>query len=255
MVTSNFNQVKNITKGCPRRSLLYLNDIAGKLQYYAVRKKYLKQKITDYIVDKFDIDEPAQEYDQDNEFDTRIKSEQVDTTAAIWGNLDAMIKKHNITITTLKQSFAYESDDIEAINVTLDGIGTFEGDDALFKIVPTTRFSREFAWELILAQKALQQDIKYRLIVLKLGNGTFREVFKLGDRNKNGSPSKRQGALGPWENLRTEAEKMIKEGRGILSNMDENPTKFNIPQFSSCGTCPFHNYTVKFNGDDITCSG
>ena len=251
METIKFYQVKNIASGCPRRSLFYLNNIEGKSQYYTAKKKFTTQKIIDYTVGRFGLDAVDPVYEP-GEFDGRLSSETLDD---IMSNFDALIKGHDITVSSVNRDLEYEVDGLGTVKLNIDAIGTFEGADAVFKIVPTTKFSRDYAWELILAEKTIRGDINYRLIVLKLGNGTFREISKLGDRNKDGSLSKRSGALGPWESLRAESEKMIREGWKVLSEMESNPTQYNSPRFGGCGTCPFHNYEVIFNGETVTCSG
>lgn len=255
METLTFEQLKNLPKGCPRRSLFYLNKIGGKLQYYLTKKKYINQLILNYLDKRFNLKQNLQVYDPNNEFNERLQRENADEILA---NLDGLINKYAIKILSLKTALEFNNFEIDEKNSTfkfeVDAIGTFNGVYTIFKITPLSRFKREFAYELILAKMGLAPE-KTKLIVLKLGKGEIREIKKNGDINKNGSPSKRKGALGNWTILLNEAKNFLKEAYGIYFMIQEQPQSFNKPNFGSCGTCQYHNYEVEFEREKIICSG
>ena len=257
MTKVKFYKLKTIEKGCSRRTLFGSLKSAGKVkgvsQYYPKKMVYIKTKLFDYIANKFSSAKVLDDfpYKVGGRFDIRLEREDV---MPLIDNLEKLIAEHEISIESLNIPVTYESDGIK-VGLNCDAKGTFDGDLAIFKLNPTTRFNKEDAYELVCINKlATESDGEcYRLVVLKLGNGEIREVLENGDRNKNGSLSK--NGLPEWTTLQNETDHTIENVSNILKGIETSPEEYNIPTFGSCATCPYHNVEIAFNGKNIICVG
>ncbi len=59
---------------------------------------------------------------------------------------------------------------------------------------------------------------------MKLGIGDYRKIFELGDRNKDGSLSKK--GVPPWEEIKIQADEKLKTNYELIEKMEKNPDEF-----------------------------
>ena len=256
MTEIKFYKLKDFDKGCSRRSLFAILEHEGKIkgisQYYSTKLLYTKTKLLDYFINKFSAKaEDDFSYKVGSKFDIRLEREDI---SPIIDNLEKLIADHEITVMRANIPVTYEYKGIE-VTLNCDAKGTFDGDLVIFKLNTTTRFNREDAYELVCINTiATTSDGEhYRLIVLKLGNGDFREVFEDGDRNKNGTLKK--NGIPEWTTLQNEIDDRIENVSAVLEGIENSPEEYDIPTFGSCGTCPYHNVEITFGGKTIICVG
>ncbi len=158
--------------------------------------------------------------------------------SALVGNLNTLISENEINASEINKYISYSVNDV-AVGIFIDSIRTFEGKSALFKLNLTSRFNRNDALELACAESSVgnSNGKVERLVILKLGSGEVREIFKDGDRTKKGELSKR--GLPPWEELRKEADDLIKNAYKLRTKMEQSPDSYNNHVFGTCGTCPY----------------
>ncbi len=247
-----FYELIRLEKVCPRRTAFKLLGIKGRAQYYPAKRYYEKTKIHEFLKNKF----PNAKLTGISEklygnFAKRLEKEDV---SALMSNLDTLISENEINASEINKYVSYSVNDV-AVGIFIDLVGMFEGKSALFKLNLTSRINRNDALELACAEVSVGNSNRKveRLLILKLGSGEVREIFKDGDRTKKGELSKR--GLPPWEELRKEADNLIKNAYNLRKKMEQNPESYNNPVFGTCGTCPYHNFEIKFKGKKIICTG
>ncbi|MFX1376431.1 MAG: hypothetical protein ACFFA0_11500 [Promethearchaeota archaeon] len=248
----NFYRLINLENACPRKTILSLSMIKGISQYYPNKQTYLRNKVFEYLIDKFDLDTISDSFQKvDENFVERLEKEG---TSELITNLEHLIHENEIIIHEINKPFSYVTDGF-ATEIYVDGIGSFRGQHSIFKFNLTSRFNRQNALELALVESQLHNDgdAIERLIDLKLGSGDYREILKQGDLTKNGKLSAR--GLSPWEDLQKEAKKLLKNGYKLLKKMETNSDSYNTPMFGPCNTCPYHNIKIEFHGKKIICTG
>ncbi|MFX0072774.1 MAG: hypothetical protein ACFFAO_16960, partial [Candidatus Hermodarchaeota archaeon] len=191
-----FYEVIDLEKKCPRRTILSLTKIQGNPQYFNARKSYERLKIYEHLAKKFSkakYNKYAKEVEKI--FLPRLKKEKISDLTA---NLDSLIAQYNIQFTEINISTIYNVNKTP-IDIYLDGLGTFDGKNAIFKLNLTTRLKHTDALFLVSARHALKTSHPTieKLVVLKLGSGEIRDLLKEGDRTKSGSLDKR--SLPPWK--------------------------------------------------------
>ena len=55
--------------------------------------------------------------------------------------------------------------------------------------------------------------------------------------------------------IKKQADEKLIANYELLNKMEKNPDEYNINVFGTCGTCPYHNFEVDFNGQKIICTG
>ena len=247
-----FFRVIDFEKACPRRMVWYILGIEGKPQYYYNKIIFERGKVFEHLLEMFPNASGTTDIGRIDEiFKDKINEEDVNELIK---NLDSIVSAHKIEITEINTKTDYPLT-TPPIRIYCDAIGNIEGVDALFKINMTQRFKKDDAYELVLAENMInpEKKKKYRLISLKLGQGDYREILKNGDRNKDGSLSKR--GLQPWNQLKEEIDENLKKNFELIKKMENDPNSYDIPVFGTCGTCPYHNVEVIINKQKITCLG
>jgi hypothetical protein len=248
-----YYQLKNTSRGCPRRTLFYLEGLEGRPQYYAALKRRTKQRILDYLKGRFPNSElfgDGDIYDPDNEFEERLRESGSEEVAA----LAEIVGKRSIELTRIRETFDYPLEvagEEVLVEMRADAIGTLDGEPALMKIATSSRYS-EYALELACIEALLEED-HYEIFVLRLPRRECRKIRQRGDRTKSGRLSKR--GLAPWPDLVEQAEGMMREAVELREAMRSEPEAHDRPEFGPCSTCPFHNYTVVFRGREVNCAG
>lgn len=247
-----FFQLINLEKACPRRTLFQLNKMEGVSQFFYARKKYERNKILEYLIDKFSLKTRNQMFRPiEEQFISRLERDGVENLIT---NLENILKENPFKISEVNVPLIYSLNGTD-IELFLDGIGMFRDEPSIFKFNLTTRFSQTDVFELACAENALHssgRDIDH-LIILFLGNGNYRELMKRGDITKSGTLSKK--GLPPWESLREEANDKLTIGLTLMLDIKKNPKKYNSPEFGTCLTCPYHNFEVEYDGEKIICTG
>jgi len=239
-----FFRVIDFEKACPRRMAWYILEIEGTPQYYYNKLIFERGKLFDHLLSKFPNASGTTDLERVDEiFQGKFNEEEI---SELISNIDSLISEHNITFTEINKKVDYPLTD-KPIRLYCDGIGTFKGKDALFKVNMTQRFRKDDAYELVLIEHLLNPEKMktYRLITLKLGQGDFREVFEQGDRNKDGSLNKR--GLQPWNTLKERIDGKLTENYELIQQMEHDPNSYDIPVFGTCGTCPYHDVEVIVN--------
>ena len=247
-----FFRVIDFEKACPRRMVWYMLEIEGKPQYYYNKLIYERGKVFEHLLTTFPKASGSTELERmDEVFKDKFEEED---GYDLFFYLDSMISANAIEITEVNKKIDYSLTN-PPIRLYCDAVGTFDGDDALFKLNMTQRFKKDDAYELVLVENMVNPGKKknYRLITLQLGEGKYREIFENGDRNQDGSLSKR--GLQPWTNLKDEIDENLKENFELIKKMEIDPICYDIPLFGTCGTCPYHNVEVVVHRQKVTCLG
>ena len=73
-----FYTLLNLEKACPQRTIFRLKGIKGICQYYHARKIYERNRIYQYLADKFHLDTSKISFqDNDGEFTSRLEKEEI----------------------------------------------------------------------------------------------------------------------------------------------------------------------------------
>lgn len=248
----NFYRLINIEDACPRRTVFSLKGVEGISQYFQNHQIFLRSELFKYLNEKFELKvevDSLQKVDED--FQARFEQEGV---GELINNFESLIIQNDIDMTEVNKHVTYIPNGF-SVDMFLDGLGIFQGSHSLFKFNLTTRFNRHDAYELVCGEFFLRNSGKTveKLIDLKLGSGDFREILRDGDRTKKGTLSAK--GLAPWEDLREETEKALKDGYKLMKKMEEDPNTYNVPMFGPCNTCPYHNIEIKYDDHKIICTG
>ncbi len=250
---TNFYRLIELEKACPRKMVFYILNIQGIPQYYFNKVIFERGKVFEFLLKKFGLEGTTDLDRIHDNFKNRFKNEN-ENVDNILENLDSLISKNKIKITEANKKIDYALME-KPIRLYVDAVGTFNGQNALFKMNMGQIFRKIDALELVCAESLTysEKKTKFKLISMKLGKGDYREIFELGDRNKNGSLSKK--GLPPWEEIKIQADEKLKTNYELIEKMEKNPDEYNINVFGTCGTCPYHNFEVKYNGQKIICTG
>lgn len=251
-----YSQLKYMDDGCPRRNLFTIREIAGVKQFYPMKKRYIRWKLYNHIAEKFNINMPSldDEWNWDR-YPERL-AEVNKKVRKLTKNMDEMIEQYDIEVTDLQGSsdiIIEQNDEEETVRFHYDALGTFEGDKTIFTINTSSRSKTDNLRKLAFMAVQIGDINIDRVIELKLGSGKYRESPKEGDRNKDGSLSKR--GLKPWETIAEKVMDRIQVSMDIIDDMVANPNEYNQPEFGTCGTCPYHNVEIEFNDQTIRCIG
>lgn len=244
----NFYRLINLEDACPRRTVFFLKKIKGIPQYYPNKQIFLRNMVFEYLIEKFGLNISSNSLQKvDESFTSRFEEEGVGDLIT---NFETLINENEIELHEINRLISYVPNGFNA-EIFIDGIGSFQGQKAIFKFNLTTRFNRHDALELVCVESHLRNEGENieRLIDLKLGSGEYREIFREGDLTKKGKLSVR--GLLPWDDLKKEADELLLTGYELLKKMEADPNSYNIPIFGFCNTCPYHNVKVEFNGKKI----
>lgn len=170
-----FFRVIDFEKACPRRMAWYILEIEGKPQYYYNKLIFERGKLFEHILTLFPNASGTTDLQRMDEiFRGKFKEEDI---TELNTNVDSLISDHNITITEVNKKIDYPLTD-RPIRLYCDGIGTFEGKDALFKFNMTQRFKKDDAYELVLAENSLNPKKENVWVdLIKIRTGGFSRDF------------------------------------------------------------------------------
>ncbi len=155
-----FYTLLNLEKACPRRTIFRLKGIKGINQYYHARKINERNRIYQYLADKFHLDTSKIHFqDIDEQFISRLEKEEI---GELIDNLEKIIQLYGIEFTELNRQIIYTFNNVSA-KLYLDGIGRFLGKDTLFKFNFTTRFNRNHALELVCCENYLRDPNMFKI--------------------------------------------------------------------------------------------